>query len=120
MPRLRLLGTYGGIRQYIAGANGLLDDRMRVVTGDERRSEFSEVMDLLGVDEWEVIRFHPNFYVDISEFIDVKRKALGTYVSQLPVDTRDDEAQLDSHSSTYGTHISVRFAEAFHALRLAV
>jgi LmbE family N-acetylglucosaminyl deacetylase len=65
-------------------------------------------------------RFHPNFYVDISDFIDVRRKALGTYASQLPVDQLTEESGSDSTTRTYGTHVCVRFAEAFQSLRLAV
>jgi len=206
-----LLGSLGGIEQYLSpgpGADPGNPAPLRFVSGAERRSEFRAVMELLGVDGWEVMFgndlhlaldtlplrqviarierdgplsieslrpsmllmpaptfnqdhetvyraclaatrpsapgrrhlvptvlvydngtaywsqhptwFTPNFYVDVSDFVDLKRRALATYVSQLGGLTEAVPVPSQAHLAVYGERISVAAAEAFQVLRIAV
>ncbi len=63
-------------------------------------------------------KFHPNFYVDISDYIDIKRKALACHISQL----RDAPHylsldMLERQMFTRGHETCVTAAEAFCCYR---
>jgi len=63
-------------------------------------------------------RFHPNFYIDVSEFLGVKIKALQTHASQIraPLFHGSPEG-LELQSRLRGREISVEAAEGFVAHR---
>ena len=62
--------------------------------------------------------FHPNVYVDISDYVDVKLKALALHASQLHgVPAR---AGLTALMHLYGEQVAVGAAEAFQALRVVL
>jgi len=72
---------------------------------------------------WNIERdkFHPNFYVDISDYVDIKRKALQCHTSQL----RDAPHylsldMLERQMFTRGHEICVTAAEAFCCYRFVV
>jgi LmbE family N-acetylglucosaminyl deacetylase len=59
-------------------------------------------------------KFHPNFYVDISEFLDIKLKALSLHASQLRHSPHHCSIEnMELLARTRGHHISVNAAEAF-------
>ena len=63
-------------------------------------------------------KFHPNFYVDISKYVDIKRKALACHESQLreaPHYLSLD--MLERQMFTHGHEICVEAAEAFTCYR---
>jgi len=64
--------------------------------------------------------FHPSVFVDISDVIDVKLKALACYASQLcdPPHLRSLD-KVASWSATWGNYMGVPHAEAFECVRLA-
>ncbi|MDO5752141.1 PIG-L deacetylase family protein [Arthrobacter sp.] len=59
-------------------------------------------------------RFHPNFYIDVSEFLDVKLNALRAHASQIrgPLFHGSPEG-LDLQTQLRGREISVHAAEGF-------
>ena len=72
---------------------------------------------------WNVERekFHPNFYVDISDYVETKRKALACHASQLreaPHYLSLD--MLERQMFTHGHEICVTAAEAFCCYRLVL
>ena len=72
---------------------------------------------------WNVERekFHPNFYVDISEFLDVKLKAMSFHKSQLrPSEHHCSLDNLEHLVKVRGRDISVEAAEAFMCYRFAL
>jgi len=59
-------------------------------------------------------KFHPNFYVDISEFLEIKLKALSLHASQLRHSPHHCSIEnMELLARTRGHHISVNAAEAF-------
>ena len=72
---------------------------------------------------WNVERekFHPNFYVDISEFLDVKLKALSLHRSQVkPSEHHCSMENLEYLVRVRGRDISVEAAEAFMCYRFVL
>ena len=206
-----LIGSFGGIDQYVPAGEGDPaggPGAMRFVSGADRLAEFRAVMDLLGVDGWDVMvgdEFHialdtvpqrdliariertssvsidvlapsmmlipaptfnqdhealyraclaatrpstpgrrpmvptvlaydngtshwgagaqaftPNCYVDVSPYVEVKAKALSTYMSQGFGSGSDEDAAALHQLRTYGSHIGVPAAEAFQVLRMCL
>lgn len=69
---------------------------------------------------WNIERdkFHPNFYVDISEFVELKRRALQCHVSQLrPAPHYLSLDMLERQMFTRGHEICVTAAEAYCCYR---
>jgi len=59
-------------------------------------------------------KFHPNFYVDISDFLDIKLKALSMHESQLRHSPHHCSIEnMEYLARTRGHHISVAAAEAY-------
>ncbi len=70
---------------------------------------------------WNPAPFHPNFYVDISEFLEVKLRALSCHVSQLrPPPHHGSLENAERLARLRGAEISVEAAEAFVCHRMAV
>jgi LmbE family N-acetylglucosaminyl deacetylase len=207
-----LIGTFGGIEQYARPQDGYATSRhapeMRFVSGSDRLGEFRSVIDILGIDGWDVMygnEFHialdtvplrdliarierssavsidtlaptmllipaatfnqdhealfraclaasrpsssgrrnlvptvmaydngtshwarpsqaftPNLYVDVSDYVDIKLKALNTYVSQGYGRSNGEEMAVLAALRTYGSHVGVAAAEAFQVLRMAL
>ena len=207
-----LIGTFGGIEQYAGPDHSYATPRrapqMRFVSGSDRLGEFRSVMDILGVDGWDVMygnEFHialdtvpqrdliariersssvsidtlaptmllmpaatfnqdhdalfraclaasrptasarrnlvptvlaydngtshwarpsqgftANLYIDVSDYVDIKLKALNTYVSQGYGRSNGEELAVLAALRTYGSHVGVDAAEAFQVLRMAV
>src|SRR5664279_5111104 len=194
-----LIGTFGGIEQYARAEHSDATPRrateMRFVSGPDRLAEFQAVMDILGVDGWDVMygnEFHialdtvpqrdliariersssvsidtlaptmllmpaatfnqdhealfraclaatvmaydngtshwarpsqaftPNLYIDVSDYVDIKLKALNTYVSQGYGRSNGEEQAVLAALRTYGSHVGVAAAEAFQVLRMAL
>ncbi|MDA0322167.1 MAG: PIG-L family deacetylase [Verrucomicrobia bacterium] len=72
---------------------------------------------------WNIERdkFHPNFYVDISDYVDVKRQALECHASQLrPAPHYLSFEMLERMMFIRGHEICVTAAEAFCAYRLVM
>ena len=66
-------------------------------------------------------KFHPNFYVDISEFLDVKLKALSFHRSQVkPSEHHCSIENLEYLVRVRGRDISVEAAEAFMCYRFVL
>jgi LmbE family N-acetylglucosaminyl deacetylase len=67
---------------------------------------------------WSPETFKPNFYVDISEFLDLKLKAHGCHVSQLrPPPHHGSLENLEHLARVRGSEVSVDAAEAFFCHR---
>ena len=64
--------------------------------------------------------FTPNLYVDVSDYVDIKLKALNTYVSQGYGRSNGEEMAVLAALRTYGSHVGVAAAEAFQVLRMAL
>ena len=60
-------------------------------------------------------KFHPNLYVDISDFLDVKLKALACHASQI-ADFPGVEARVRERSAEIGAPKGYAYAEAFDRL----
>ncbi len=70
---------------------------------------------------WSPAPFHPNFYVDISEFLEVKLRALRCHASQLRPDPHHGSvANVERLARLRGSEISVQAAEAFRCHRLVL
>ena len=72
---------------------------------------------------WNIERdkFHPNFYVDISAFVETKRRALACHASQLrPAPHYLSFEMLEHQMFVRGHEICVTAAEAFNAYRLVM
>lgn len=66
----------------------------------------------------EVTRFHPNLYIDVSEFLGVKIDALGLHTSQVRESLYHGSPEgLDLATRTRGREVSVEAAEGFVLLR---
>ena len=66
-------------------------------------------------------KFHPNFYVDISDYLDVKLKALSMHHSQMRDSIHHSSLQnVEYTARVRGREISVEAAEAYMAFRLAL
>lgn len=64
-------------------------------------------------------KFHPNFYIDISEYLDDKLKALSMHTSQMRDSIHHSSLQnVEFIARTRGREISVEAAEAFMAFRV--
>jgi LmbE family N-acetylglucosaminyl deacetylase len=63
--------------------------------------------------------FRPSLYVDVSDQVELKRKALAAYTSQLQCGA-DGELPSMAQLAFYGERICVAAAEAFEPLRLAL
>jgi len=64
-------------------------------------------------------KFKPNFYVDISDYIDIKLKALSMHKSQTKPEFHHlSKNTLLHHSLTRGSEISVKAAEAYMCYRV--
>ena len=67
---------------------------------------------------WRAEPFQPNFYVDISDFLDIKLKAHSCHRSQLRPDPHHASLEnLERLARLRGSEISVTAAEAFHCHR---
>ncbi len=67
---------------------------------------------------WNHTPFHPNFYVDISDFLDVKLRAHACHKSQLRPDPHHGSLEnLERLARMRGSEISVTAAEAFQCHR---
>jgi LmbE family N-acetylglucosaminyl deacetylase len=65
-------------------------------------------------------KFHPNFYIDVSEFLDVKIQALRLHRSQLKApEFHGSPESLELATKVRGREVSVDSAEAFMTLRAA-
>jgi LmbE family N-acetylglucosaminyl deacetylase len=64
--------------------------------------------------------FHPNLYVDISDYTELKLKALDLYTSQWHGAPAGGDQSISSLMYLYGAHVGVRAAEAFQALRMVL
>lgn len=63
-------------------------------------------------------KFHPNFYVDISKFLDVKLKALAMHESQMRDDIHHSSVQNVEYTARLrGSEISVVAAEGYMVFR---
>lgn len=63
-------------------------------------------------------KFHPNFYVDISAYLDIKLEALAMHRSQMRVPTHHSSLQnVEFTARVRGHEISVEAAEAYMAFR---
>ncbi|MCS7173105.1 MAG: PIG-L family deacetylase [Armatimonadetes bacterium] len=70
---------------------------------------------------WSPAPFHPNFYVDISEFLEVKLRALRCHASQLRPDPHHGSvANVERLARLRGSEISVQAAEAFTCHRMVL
>ena len=70
---------------------------------------------------WNHEAFHPNFYVDISDCLDVKLKAYRKHKSQLrPAPHQGGVDALEMLAKTRGREISVDAAEAFECRRMVL
>ncbi|MDR5708525.1 MAG: PIG-L deacetylase family protein [Armatimonadota bacterium] len=70
---------------------------------------------------WSPVPFHPNFYVDISEFLEVKLRALACHASQLrPAPHHGSLANVERLARVRGSEISVEAAEAFVCHRMVL
>jgi LmbE family N-acetylglucosaminyl deacetylase len=70
---------------------------------------------------WNHTPFHPNFYVDITEYLDVKLKAHACHRSQLrPEPSHASLANLERIARVRGSEVSVGAAEAFYCHRCLV
>ena len=70
---------------------------------------------------WAHDAFHPNFYVDISDCLDVKLEAYRKHQSQLrPPPHQGGVDALELLAKTRGREISVEAAEAFECLRMVL
>ena len=66
-------------------------------------------------------KFHPNFYVDISDYLDKKLKAFGLHISQLKPSPHHGSLESIEHLARMrGREISAEAAEAYIALRLVL
>lgn len=66
-------------------------------------------------------RFSPNFYVDISRQIDLKKKALKCYKSQLkPYPNPLSYKNIINLSKYRGSEVNLNYAEAFEVIRIIV
>jgi len=66
-------------------------------------------------------KFHPNFYVDITEFLDTKLTALTMHASQMRDPVHHSSAQNVEHAARIrGSEISVAAAEGYMALRFVL
>lgn len=66
-------------------------------------------------------KFHPNFYVDISNFLETKIEALGKHCSQIKPSIHHSSPENVRHLAlTRGKEISVEAAEAFMCLRMVL
>ncbi len=66
-------------------------------------------------------KFHPNFYVDISKYLDKKLKALACYRSQLKPDIHHASLKnVENWAKVRGREISVEAAEAYMCLRFVI
>lgn len=69
--------------------------------------------------EWE--KFHPNFYVDISNYLDKKLKALSLHKSQLRPSIHHSSLENVKHwAQVRGKEVSVEAAEAYMCLRFVI
>ncbi len=70
---------------------------------------------------WSHVAFHPNFYVDISDCLDVKLEAYRKHRSQLrPAPHQGGADALELLAKTRGREISVDAAEAFECYRMVL
>jgi len=72
---------------------------------------------------WSVERekFHPQLYIDISEFLEVKKKALSLHASQIrPSAFHGSIESVDYWARVRGREISVEAAEAYMCLRFVL
>jgi len=70
---------------------------------------------------WNASSFHPNFYVDISDFLEVKLKAHACHRSQLRPDPHHASLEnLERLARLRGSEVSVKAAEAFECYRCVV
>lgn len=70
---------------------------------------------------WSSAPFHPNFYVDISEFLRVKLEALACHASQLrPPPHHGSLENTERLARLRGSEISVEAAEAFRCHRMVL
>ena len=59
----------------------------------------------------------PNLYVDITDYMEIKLKAVASHKSQFPPETFEElESQLRLYSRLMGKKIGVKYAEAFKVL----
>ena len=66
-------------------------------------------------------RFNPNFYVDISNQIDLKKKALKCYKNQLkPYPNPLSYKNIINLSKYRGSEVNLNYAEAFEVIRITV
>ncbi len=77
--------------------------------------------EVLSSTEWQILStpsFIPNFYIDISDYIDVKKMALKAYENEMhnPPHSRSIENSLRL-SSIRGNEVGIDFAESFMQLR---
>ncbi|MDR7569339.1 MAG: PIG-L deacetylase family protein [Armatimonadota bacterium] len=70
---------------------------------------------------WSPTPFHPNFYVDISEFLEVKLRALRCHASQLrPAPHHGSLMNVERLARLRGAEVSVEAAEAFVCHRMVL
>ncbi|HOT52021.1 MAG TPA: PIG-L family deacetylase, partial [Candidatus Hydrogenedentes bacterium] len=63
-------------------------------------------------------KFHPNFYVDISAFLDIKLRALGMYESQMRDAIHHSSVQnVEYIARVRGREVSVEAAEGYMVFR---
>lgn len=70
--------------------------------------------------EWggPVNQFEPNYFVDISDFIQIKLEALSAYEMEMRQFPHPRSSQMISSTAAYyGSHINVSYAEAFSIVR---
>ncbi len=68
---------------------------------------------------WNHTKFHPNFYVDISDYLDVKLEAYRRHVSQIrPEPHHASIENVERLARIRGSEVSVAAAEAFECHRM--
>jgi len=78
--------------------------------------------EILSSTEWQtpgLIPFIPNIFVDITDFIEIKRKVLVAYGREmrLPPHSRSEENSI-KYSEVRGNSVGINYAEAFSLVRL--
>jgi LmbE family N-acetylglucosaminyl deacetylase len=75
-------------------------------------------MEILSSSEWSEQPFYANYYVDISETMDVKLEALGRYNKQvLPFPHPRSPEAVRTKAQQRGLEVGYHYAEAFHIVR---
>lgn len=75
-------------------------------------------MEILSSTEWSDRPFHPNYYIDISETIDLKIAALTKYTKQvLPFPHPRSSEAVRIKAQQRGLEVGYHYAEAFHIVR---